>query len=74
MDFNLRLNKIVSKDKQTNPKYLAEVIKSDFFYMINNYFEVPFEDVCVEITLQGNNYKISINCVGDRLKTMHALP
>ncbi len=74
MDFNLRLNKIVSKDKETNPKYLAEVIKSDFFYMINNYFEVAFEDISVDINLQAGKYSICISCAGDRLKNMHALP
>ena len=74
MDFSVRLNKIVEKDKQTNPKYLLEVIKSDFFYMINNYFEVPFEDIKVDVTLQKGNYQISINCAGDRIKTMRSLP
>ncbi len=74
MDFNVRLNRIVEKDKQTNPRYLLEVIKSDFFYMINNYFEVPFEDINVEITQHDGNYKIIVNCKGDRLKTMRSLP
>lgn len=74
MDLAERLNKISQKDKQNNPKYLINVIKSDFFYLINNYFEVAFEDINLDIDLKGNYYSISINCLGDRIKNFRALP
>ncbi len=74
MDFSARLNKISKKDKENNPKYLINVIKSDFFYLISNYFEVNFNDINIEISLKGDVYNIKIDCLGDRLKTIHALP
>ena len=74
MELSERLNKMALKDKQNNPKYLINVIKSDFFYLISNYFEVNFEDISVEISADEKFYSIKIGCVGERLKTIHALP
>lgn len=74
MELSERLNKMALKDKQNNPKYLINVIKSDFFYLISNYFEVNFEDISVEISADEKFYSIKIDCVGERLKTIHALP
>ncbi len=69
-----RLLKLTEKDRKTNPKYLINVIKSDFFYLISNYLEVQFNDILVDIKTEGDKYKIEINCEGDRLKTFKALP
>lgn len=74
MNISTRLNKLSQKDKENNPKYLIDVLKSDIFYLINNYFEVAFEDVKIDIGLKENLYSIKIDCVGDRLKTMRVLP
>jgi len=74
MEVLARLNKIAQKDKQNNPKYLINVLKSDFFYLISNYFEVAFEDINIDIDLENDKYKINVNCKGDRLKTFKALP
>lgn len=74
MDLKKRLDTIIQKDKETNPKYLIDVIKSDFFYMISNYFEVNFEDIHLDIQPCANSYKISINCLGDRMKLAKTLP
>ena len=65
---------MIEKDKKDNPKYLIDVIKSDFFYLINNYFEVAFDDIKLEINADKNDYVISILCVGERIKLMHTLP
>ena len=74
MDLIRRLDKIVQKDKENNPKYLIDVIKSDFFYLINNYFEVNFEDVALDIQPKDNSYEIIVNCIGDRMKLAKTLP
>jgi len=74
MDIKERLNNIIETDKKTNPKYLLGVIKSDFYYLINNYFEVDFEDVQLKIAVSGDKYKISLEATGDRIKMMRALP
>ena len=54
MDLKKRLDRVINKDKETNPKYLRQVIKSDFFYLISNYFEVDFEEIEVDITVDDN--------------------
>ncbi len=74
MDLKKRLDTIIQKDKENNPKYLIDVIKSDFFYMINNYFEVNFEDISLDIQPNGISYQIIINCLGDRMKLLRTLP
>ena len=72
---NGRLNNVLKKDKQINPTFITEVIKSDFFYLINNYFEVDFHDVNLDIDVDdNNNYSITIKCIGTRMKIMRTIP
>ena len=74
MDLKKRLDCLIRKDKSTNPKYIIDVIKSDFFYLINNYFEVPFENIDINVELIEDNYQIQISCLGERIKIMKTLP
>jgi len=74
MDLKQRLKQVITKDKENNPKYLVSVIKSDFYYLINSYFEVNFDDIEVEIDLDQDVYNIALNCKGDRIKIMKSLP
>lgn len=74
MNLNDRLHSILEKDKKTNPKYLQNVIKSDFFYLISNYFEVDFNDIIVDFDTIDNGYQISVSCYGERMKTMRSIP
>ena len=55
-------------------KKRLNVIKSDFFYLISNYFEVDFNDIDIEIVPEQNFYNISISAKGDRMKLMKTLP
>lgn len=72
---NGRLNDVLKKDKQINPTFISEVIKSDFFYLINNYFEVEFCDININLDVdEKNSYDISINCKGNRIKLMKTIP
>ena len=73
-DLNKRLDNIIQKDKENNPKYLINVIKSDFYYLINNYFEVDFNDIDIEISLVDSAYQIEIKTKGDRIKLMKTIP
>ena len=73
-DLNKRLDNIIQKDKENNPKYSINVIKSDFYYLINNYFEVDFNDIDVEISLVDSAYQIEIKTKGDRIKLMKTIP
>ena len=74
MDIKKRLDCVMQKNKQTNPKFLEEVIKSDLYYLLNNYFEVDFKDISLDVSLQKDKYLISITCVGDRIKLVKVLP
>ena len=74
MDLKKRLNSIISKDKETNPKYLIEVIKSDLYYLLNNYFEVDFNDINLDISVEKDKYLIEAKCLGDRMKLVKVLP
>ena len=74
MDLKKRLNQVIQKNKENNPKYLIEVIKSDFYYLINNYFEVDFSDINIAIDLNNDKYVINIDCSGDRIKLVNGLP
>ena len=74
MDLKKRLSAVVEQDKKINPKYMAEVLKSDFYYLINNYFEVEMNDITVEIGTQGSKYYIKFSCLGDRMKMVRTLP
>lgn len=72
---NFRLRKVLHSDKQKNPQYIQDVIRSDVFYLLNNYYEVEYDDIEVTVDLSKDNlYKIKINATGDRIKMMSALP
>lgn len=75
MELINRLDNVIKKDKQINPQYMKEVIKSDVFYLLNNYFEVEYSDIKISINLNENNtYNLDISAVGDRMKSMNILP
>ena len=74
MDLKKRLGSIIQKDKTSNPQYLIDVIKSDIYYLLNNYFEVDFESIKVNIDVEQEKYKITISGIGERLKMMKVLP
>lgn len=75
MELTSRLDNVIKKDKQINPQYMKQVIKSDVFYLLNNYFEVEYDDIDISIDLADNNmYALHINAIGDRMKTMKILP
>lgn len=74
MDLKKRLSLVIQKDKENNPKQLINVIKSDFYYLINNYFEVDFDDIMVSIDVVKDKYQIEIECKGERIKLMCSVP
>lgn len=70
-----RLNEVIKKDKQINPQYIKDVIKSDIFYLLNNYFEVEYDDINISINVdESNRYTITVEALGDRLKAMQVIP
>lgn len=75
MELASRLDNVIKKDKQINPQYMKDIIKSDIFYLLNNYFEVEYEDVDISIEVNDSNkHFIQISAIGDRMKAMQILP
>ena len=72
---NNRLKNVLNQDKKANPHYIKDIIKSDIYYLLNNYFEIEFKDIDVEIDVdnKNNNYTISISAHGDRLKIVKTI-
>lgn len=74
MDLKQRLSSVIEKNKKLNPKYIANLLKSDFYYMISNFFEVDFDDISISINVENEKYNINIVCIGDRIKLVKSLP
>ena len=74
MDIKSRLNTVIEKDKKNNPQYISNVLRSDFYYLINNYFEVDFDDIKINIDLEKDKYHISLDCQAERIKFIRSLP
>lgn len=71
---NNRLTTVLNQDKKANPHYIKDIIKSDIYYLLNNYFEIEFKDIDIAIDVDNkNNYIISISAQGDRLKIMKTI-
>ena len=75
MELLNRLDNVIKKDKKINPQYMKDVIKIDIFYLLNNYFEVEYNDIDIDIDLTENNlYSLTIVASGDRMKAMQIIP
>ena len=75
MELLSRLDNMIKKDKKINPSYMKDVIKSDIFYLLSNYFDVEYSDIDIHIDLNESNiYSINIKALGDRMKAMSILP
>ena len=69
-----RLDALIENDKKINTEKIKSVLKSDFFYLISNYFEVEFDSIKVGIDLDGKGYNISVNARGDNIKFVRSIP
>ncbi len=55
--------------KNKLPKNICELIKSDIFYLLNNYVNVKFENIKIDIdSNEFNEINISISAIGDKLR------
>lgn len=74
MNLKKRLDSIIQKDKTKNQQYLTEILKSDIYYLLNNYFEADFDSINVSINIEEEKYVVDINALAERMKTMKILP
>lgn len=71
---NTRLNNVLITDKQNNPRYLKEIIRSDVFFLLSNYFDVDYDSVVINIEVnEFKKFDISISLIGDRPKFMNTI-
>ena len=73
-DLSKRLTALIENDKRINTDRIKRVIKSDFYYLISNYFEVNFDSISVNIIQDDNGYNITIECFGDNIKFIRSIP
>jgi len=72
MELNRLKNIIDVKNKL--PKNLSEIIKSDVYFLINDYLQVKFDNVNVQIETDKNNkINIDIHIIGDKLKLYRSI-
>ena len=70
----LRIKDILKKDKENVSRPLLSLIKSDFFSVMNRYFEVKLEDVFVSYYVgEDNKYHFEIKVTTNRLKKLNFL-
>ena len=70
----LRIKDILKKDKENVSRPLLSLIKSDFFSVMNRYFEVNLEDVFVSYYVgEDNKYHFEIKVTTNRLKKLNFL-
>ena len=74
IELTRRLNSIIENDKKINTNKIKSVLKSDFFYLVSNYFEVDFDSIKVDVVLDKGGYHISLDCVGDNIKFVRSIP
>lgn len=70
-----RLKKVLISDKHFNPEAIKKVVKSDIYYLLNNYAEILPDnlDFNIEINEQGDYiFKIVAKC--SRIKIFGSLP
>lgn len=68
---NIRLEKVIANDKCTNVNLMNELIKSDIYYLLINYFEINFEDINLQIDTTESKFNISLNASAVRTKFPH---
>lgn len=65
-----RLKNIIVADKSENPQKVERVIKSELLHTLNNYFDLAYDDLQVDICVnEKGNYILSLVCESKNLKT-----
>jgi septum formation topological specificity factor MinE len=69
-----RLKNILITDKKQNPQKIENIVKSEVYYIIKNYFELSIDDFNVNIDVDHNNkYVVNINFESNNIKIAHTL-
>ena len=69
MNITERIKKVISVDKQYNFDNLKELIRSDEFFLLKNYFDVEFDKIDIDITKDDfGAFYIQISTKANRVK------
>lgn len=67
-----RAEQILLKDKLQETNCFTEVVRSDVFNMLNNYFQVAEKSLSINVEVDNYGiYTININCKADKLKRIY---
>lgn len=70
----LRAEQILLGDKMQDTRSFTEVIKSDVYDMLSNYFDVAERSLSINVSVDNYGvYTIDINCKADKLKRIRTL-
>ena len=69
-----RLRKVLTSDKINNSGYrIAELLKSDFVGILNNYMEVERLELNIRYDELGKCH-IAVNAISDKIKDFNIMP
>lgn len=69
-----RAEQILLKDKMQETNCFTEVVRSDVYYILNNYFQVAEKSLSINVDVDDYGiYTININCKADKLKRVKTL-
>ena len=68
---NKRLNNIILRDKNDNIVFMNNLLKSDIFYLLNNYFDIIFDDILCEIKNDNDGYHLRVEMCAKHTKFPH---
>ena len=67
-----RAEQILLKDKLQETNCFTEVVRSDVYNMLNNYFQVAEKSLSINVEVDNYGiYTININCKADKLKRIY---
>ena len=70
-----RLKKVLIADKHFNPERIKQVIKSDIYNILRDYFELTSDDIFVNLDItKDGQYHLILDATSNRIKIFGALP
>lgn len=68
----MRLEKVLLRDKRENPQKVCSLLKSEIGGILKNYMEVS--SLCIEFDIVGGEYVLTLQAKAKHLKNINALP
>ncbi len=63
-----RINNLIKADKKDNPLKLVKLLKSEIVFVLQNYMDIKFDDVKLDIGIDNNGkYLVNFTCEADRV-------